>query len=58
MSYIRYIARRFTEPSTYAALAALGAILGVRELEALSAPEIAGALAAIVAIFIGERPRS
>ena len=57
MRYVRYIARRFSEPSTYAAIAALGAILGVEELERLSAPEIAGALAAIVAIFLGERPK-
>lgn len=47
-----YLARRLREPSTYAGLALLAPIVGLKPLAALSNPEIAGALAAIAAILL------
>jgi hypothetical protein len=50
------IGRRLKEPSTYAGLAVLGSLFGVKELAALSTPEMAGAIAAVASIVIpGER---
>ncbi len=51
----RYIGERLREPSTWAAIGVLGSLLGVRELSTLATPEIAAAIAAVVAIFIPER---
>lgn len=48
---------RLREPSTWAGLAVLGSIFGVRELEQLAVPEVAAALAALAAIFLPESRR-
>jgi hypothetical protein len=51
---MRRFTRRFKEPSTYAALAALGALFGVKELSLFGVPEVAATLAGIAAIFLPE----
>lgn len=51
---IRYFLRRLTEPSTYAGLAAIGTLLGVRELQQISTSEIVAGLSALAAIFLRE----
>lgn len=43
---------RLTEPSTYAGLAVLGALFGVKELAQFATPEYAAAAAATAAIFL------
>ena len=47
--------KRLTEPSTYAGLAVLGSLFGIRELSAFGLPEISATLAALAAVFLGER---
>jgi len=51
---LRSFTDRLKEPSTYAGLAALGSLFGVKELAALGAPEIAIAVSAFAAIFLPE----
>lgn len=51
---MRKLVARFKEPSTYAGLAALGTLFGVKELQAFGAPEVAVAVAALVSIFAPE----
>lgn len=46
--------QRFKEPSTYAGLAVLGSLFGVKELAAFGAPEVATTIAALVSIFAPE----
>ena len=46
--------RRLKEPSTYAGLAVLGTLFGVKELAAFGAPEVMAGLAALAAIFAPE----
>lgn len=52
---MKSITARLREPSTYAGLAILGSLFGVKELAALSSPEIVGALAALASILLPER---
>jgi hypothetical protein len=59
---MRRLLRRLREPSTWAGLAVLGGVFGVRELSVFGVPEVAtlaatGA-AALAAIFLPERPGS
>lgn len=48
------VLQRLKEPSTYAGLAVLGSLFGVKELAAFGAPEIATTLAALAAVFLKE----
>lgn len=52
------IKNRLREPSTYAGLAALGTVFGIKELVAFGAPEVAVIAAALAAIFLPEKDRS
>ena len=46
--------QRLKEPSTYAGLAILGSLFGVKEVAAFGAPEVGVALAGLAAILFGE----
>lgn len=46
--------RRLKEPSTYAGLGVLGSIFGLKELTALTTPEVIGAVGAILAMLLPE----
>jgi hypothetical protein len=48
---------RAGEPSTWAGLAALAAILGVEGAETWTGPEVAGAIAALAAILMKEKSK-
>jgi len=51
---LKGVKNRLREPSTYAGLALLGSLFGVKELVAFGAPEIGAAIAALAAIFLPE----
>lgn len=46
--------RRFKEPSTYAGLACLGTLFGVKELAMFAVPEVGIMIASLAAIFLPE----
>ena len=50
------ILRTVRQPSTWAGIGLLGSLFGVRELSALAAPEIGVGIAALLAIFLDEKP--
>ena len=53
-SDVKRLKQRLKEPSTYAGLAILGSLFGVKEVEAFGAPEVGVALAGLAAMFLGE----
>lgn len=47
--------QRFKEPSTFAGLAVLGSLFGVKELAMFGAPELCTLLAGLAAVVIPEQ---
>lgn len=50
---MRKFLQRFTEPTTYIALGALGGIFGVKELATFGVPEVATTAASVAALLAG-----
>ena len=47
--------QRFKEPSTWASLAVLGSLFGIKELAMFGAPEVVAVAAAVAGIVIPEQ---